>query len=407
MPILALLITLLSACASNQHATSAVSATATSASTSRPYPTLTPAPPTRTFQQAWGNVPITRLATTLPNNEFFLFENAATPDDQWLVGEITSRAYDSGAAFTPSVALYNIATRRIWRIHTLQSAKSGIAGATVDGDWLAWGENCDMSPGPWSLNIYNLRTGAFRRIVSGVNTTASWGWVSGPIASDGYLMWSQLPPENQSTPNGYRNITLRLMNLSTDAISTLATATPSFGFSWPWAGWVVQTGSQGDGYVRFKNLVTGQIEPLKTPPEFQSQAPSGLALDGATAVYSYAPRQIFTIPDITNPLVWQEVYDAPQLSESAEFPTLNDRLITWSSSDNAPIPHIFDRKQQALVMLPSDTTEPSGAWTGGSLLVWQDPAPAAQQTPDAQNHLIAPPTLCVVDTRTLAAAPPA
>jgi hypothetical protein len=201
---------------------------------------------------------------------------------------------------------------------------------------------------------------------------------------------------------------LRLMRLDTGAITTVATstiATPTFAFSWPWAGWVIPSDNQGNGSVRFKDLATGQIAPFKTPVEFGSQAPNELQLDGVTAIFGYGGRQLFIVPDVTQPSVSQEIYDS-QSDGGVEFATMSDRLISWQSSDSLAQPYLFDRSQHALVTMPTDTTPVSLAWTGGPLLVWQDPVSAAQAVADQRNQLISLYTLCVVDTGALPATPP-
>src|SRR5579859_2121715 len=109
--LLSLLATLLTGCAS---ATSVRRApTATSAPTYAPYPTPTPPPPTLSLRQAWGNVHITRLPISLPNNEMFNFVYDMTPDGQWLVGDVQARDLLDNTTVIPYLALYNVSTRQI------------------------------------------------------------------------------------------------------------------------------------------------------------------------------------------------------------------------------------------------------------------------------------------------------
>ena len=77
---------LISGCASTPTVTRAP--TMTPAATYLPFPTPTPPPPNRTLEQAWGGVHIAKLPLYLPGSARFFFENAATPDALWLVGEV-------------------------------------------------------------------------------------------------------------------------------------------------------------------------------------------------------------------------------------------------------------------------------------------------------------------------------
>ena len=64
-----------------------------------------------------------------------------------------------------------------------------------------------MSPGAWSLNVYNLRTGAFQRVVSGVSSETVYGWTSAPVLSHDTLIWSQMTPFKGNGPEeGYKHI---------------------------------------------------------------------------------------------------------------------------------------------------------------------------------------------------------
>ncbi len=366
--------------------------TATPAATYLPFPTPTPPPPNRTLEQAWSGVHIAKLPLYLPGSARFFFENAATPDGQWLVGEVAPSS--QSATFMPYVALYNLFNHALRPIHTLQTAKSGVVGASADGDWLAWSESYGMSPGAWSLDVYNLRTGKFQRVVSGVSSETVYGWTSAPVVSHDTLIWSQMTPFKGNGPaEGYKHILVRMLPLDGGAITTLATSANAAALSWPWAGWFAQTDANGGGYFQFKNLATGQTESL-------NQSGNDLALSGESAVFNISSTQIYLAPDVTRAGGAQSVFLAPSGGEADEV-SISPRLIAWFEQGDM-LPQVFDRQQRAYVRLPLGYAVNTFAWTGGNLLVWLQ----ASARPDANGTAITD-TICVVDTQALPVAPPA
>lgn len=392
LALVSLLTLTLSACgAATVRTRASIAPTATS--TPVPYPTSTPPPPTLTLQQAWGNIHVSNLPVAIPGGAQFFFENAATPDGQWLVGGVG--LVNSSPAFTPYIALYNVATHALRRIHDLQSANSSVAGASLNGDWLAWSENCGMAPGPWSLNVYNLRTGVYQQIVSGVTSATASGWASPPVVSQGYVIWSQLPPNTPSSGNDvYKSVEVQLLQLSNGTVTTLATSANGAALAWPWAGWNVVTNSYGGGYIQFKNMESGQMTRFSQPVSY-------LAMAGSAAVLGFSPGQILLAPDVTQPDVTQRVYFAPSGAE-ADQATVSDRLIAWFAQSDSAIPQVYDQRLHAYVILPRGYAPATQAWTDGNLLVWDEAT-----TPPSTTGATTIDTLCVVSVSALPTAPAA
>lgn len=86
-------------------------------STSTPLPSPTPAQGTLDMSAAWGQVTVHRLPSAMGNNQVFVFENAATPDGQWLVGALEPRDFITNTTRPSFAVLYNISTRQIVTMH--------------------------------------------------------------------------------------------------------------------------------------------------------------------------------------------------------------------------------------------------------------------------------------------------
>ena len=118
-----------------------------------------------TLKEAWGNIPILSLPTDIGNNQALVFEQAATPDGQWLVGSIVPRDFEQNATQPSYLALYNIHTRQIERIHALLAPKSQVLGASIDDHWIAWSEADDQPTFfDWTIFLYNRDSGQTREL---------------------------------------------------------------------------------------------------------------------------------------------------------------------------------------------------------------------------------------------------
>lgn len=395
---------LLTGCVATPSATRQATSTASVTPTWTPAATYAPSPRTLSFSQAWGNVRITRLSGRLPGNLNFVFEYDATPDGQWIVGEVEPRDFAENTTFIPYLALYNVSTRQVMRVHSLLNPHSQIGTVATDGNWIVWQEASHQPDFvDWVIEAVNWHTGVFKRLAQ-APTDANGAFYHGPqpqLAVDqGKALWSQttgpIDPNDSSTS---KNEEVLLADLNAGTVTTLATSAFGAALSWPWAAWGVQTDAKGDGYVQFKNFETGQTARL-------NQTPDKLALNGTTAVYSLYANEIDVIPDVSRGTVGRTIFQVT--TPSLQSPVASDRLVTWSQTAGPNIPLVWDRQQNTLVILPTTYTQNYVAWTGGHLLIWLDsPETAAQQQQDGQNNLIPSLDMCIVDTRTLPTSPPA
>ena len=342
------------------------------------------------MKQAWGNDAITTLPMDMGDNLMFVWEFCATPDQQWLLGAV--QQYDPSKPHTQPayLALYNIHTRQVRRIHTMLTLQSQVLGASVDDHWIAWSEADDPTYFDWTLFLYNRDTGQTTEVaaVPKVNGQPVSGPNTPPVISGGHMIWSEsLAPVKQGDAASLQNAVVKLEDLSTGKITTLATGAGLSTMSWPQAAWgVYPTQSGAQGHMEIKNLQTGQ-------DIYFPQQPSTFALDSASVAYDDGDAA-FLVNDITT------YHNNPQqisASTNVEYVTLNSRLVTWRQDTAQPV--VWDRLFNRPVMLPmQNPVAQSEAWAAGSLLVWWQ-----SQDPNSSNPK--PPNLQIVDTSTLPATP--
>ncbi|MEO7002992.1 MAG: hypothetical protein ABI068_14345 [Ktedonobacterales bacterium] len=408
---LSLTLLMLAGCGVTTHAPTGNDPGSTAAAT--PAPTLTPTLAPLTMQQAWGNVAVTTLTTDLDDNRVFIFAEAASPDGQWLVGGDSSR--DFPTIPRPSyLALYNVRTRRVVLIQALQHPNSAIIAASIDAHWLAWTEAPETTGGPpgpndWQMFLYNHQTDTITRRIQSpdgevtqlVNDTALFGATSGPVVSGDAVIWSQPTSPIVSNTDNPNKIAVKIENLTTGVVTTLATGAQNVALSWPWAMWIqiVPNYNPDGGDVTFRNMLTGQTIPLHLT--------GGVALDGVSIAYD-APvlpgignsgAVMNLVPDITRSTQPQQIAAAPSITQPYDAATSNDRLVTWYEND--PQMQVWDRVEKRLVALPLPS-QAGGGWVGGRILLWVTPAPGPEGQPhDGLQPLQTLQTLNLVDTATL------
>lgn len=350
-----------------------------------------------TLADAWGNVAIHRLPTAIDSQHVFVFENAATPDGAWLLGAVEPRNFIDNTTERSVVALYNVATRQLVRIHPLLSPQSQIISASVDDSWVVWSE-ADDQPNffDWTMFAYNRRTGAVRQLAQAVTDGGNPvpGPAPMPTVDQGRVVWGQaIGTVSQATID---NAVVRMEDLTTGQVTTLATAAGSPAYQWPWVIWGQVTGGSG-GFENLKNVQTGQETRLHV------QAAS-LALSGKSLAYNDSGSLSgYLIDDFTSDPTQTKLLLAFRADSGrhVEFLTMSDRLVAWREDGGV---EVWDRTQQAFVQLPISNGA-SDSWVQGHLLVWFDPEPADQQQQEMRNNLLPTPTLDIINTSTLPTAP--
>lgn len=359
-------------------------------STPKTTATITKVLTPTTLQKAWGNVEIRRLPSALADNRVFVFDNAATPDGQWLIGANEPRDFINNTTRLSYIVLYNVADQQMRTIRPLLHPKSQILAASADDRWIVWSE-ADDQPNffDWTLFAYDRQSGQTRQIAQAtqINGQPVQGPSPMPVVDHGQVVWGQAT--GPVSPETLDNAIVRMEDLTTGHVTTPATKAGNPYLAWPWVAWgQLATGS--GGHVVIKNLESGQSL------EIQKQ-PTGLAIVGTSLAYDDT-TSVYLIGDITHGI------DNPQMLATAvneadhlQFVTLNERLVAWTQDS---VTQVWDRAEQRLVSLPV-TNGQSDSWVGGRTLVWLQPESKEQQDQDSRNNLIPTPIFNVLDTTTL------
>ncbi len=400
--VLLLLLLGLTAC-SGSTAQQAAATTTTPATSTPASATLTPTPTPNSgpvdMQTAWGAVTVHQLPSAMGNNQVFVFENAATPDGQWLVGALEPRNFLTNTSQPSYLVLYNISSHQVQTLHALLTPQSQILSVSADDHWIVWSEASDQPNFfDWTLFAYNRQTGQVKQLAQAAQ--ANGQAIPGPYPMPGVdqdtVLWNQVIGPISSTM--LENAVVKVENLATGSVTTLATkAGPPLGLSWPWAMW--SQGTPGvDAAVLFQNLNTNQRITFSGTVGF-------IALSGTSVAYTTSTnKSLFLLEDITrsasNATLITQVGDANYL----QFIAMNNRLIGWTAYSMTP--QVWDRAQHRLVNLPITNPESEpGTWVGGHLLVWADSESPTQQDQDMKDGLTPTPTYDIIDTDMLPTSP--
>ena len=240
---------------------------------------------------------------------------------------------------------------------------------------------------------YNRHTGQVERLgqaVKGANGQAVPGPFSGPVVDHDHVIWSQVIGPATSQQDTSKDV-VRLEDLTTGQVTTLASGAVYANLSWPWAVWA-QEGANSAGWIEFRNLLTGKTTRLDDKPSY-------LALAGTSVAYIDNNSTLYQIDDVTqgtsNP---QMLWSAPP-NEYLDFVTMNDRLIGWNQNSAAMV---YDRQLRRFVTLPLVYSQISASIVIGRTLIWGDGVPASQQQQESQIcHGEQAGILNVVDTSAL------
>jgi hypothetical protein len=349
----------LAGCASSNsgrtaHATPTASPPVPTATAFCPY-----CSPPLTLAQAWGHPTIRRLPSALPDNRVFVFENAVIPDNQWLIGTDEPRDFLTNAGRRASyLSLYNVGTGQLLRLRALLHLASQVLAASADDHWIMWSEVADQPNFfDWTLFAYNRQSGQVHQLAQAV--TAIGQAVPGPsplpVVNVGRAIWGEaMRPVG---PDTLDNAVVRLEDLASGQVTTLATGAGNPDLAWPWALWdqfdlsngtATSTTGQTPSYVVIKNLSTGQTERLADQPATIVIDGTSVAWDDITSTQQSSSSDVSLIDDIT-----QGTNAYTQLvsgSDTFQYVTLNTRLVAWTAFSAT---EVYDRRA-AVGHAPSD-----------------------------------------------------
>jgi hypothetical protein len=367
-------------------------------------PTATMSPPTPTpltvnltplsMQQAWGNIKMSQFSLDMGDRYFSPTGsefNGITDDGQvcgstWLM---RSQSVNLSKVIE-SVGLMDLHTGHIALFATMPAGYYQVA-CTVTGSWVIWtqtpGSNVASAAAHWVIKAFNRQTGDIRQLDQGHGPSGQQPYTSiqpQPYASNGRVVWTTY---SQDTPGKTQS---EIYTFATGKKTVLAPLTGGPRISWPWVSW-------GDGdasAVVFENLETGQQ--VRLP---MSYAPTTVAFAGTSYVYTNSDySQVTLVPSILAQPITSYVVEDKQADggDFNEFPTLNDRLVTWQGPN---VWLVFDRKLQRPVKIAIGVNGLNGFVSSHYLVA----TPALTQADwDAQSHgLPYNAVMLVIDTNTL------
>jgi hypothetical protein len=387
---LACLLTLLG-CTSQQVPTTSV---ATRTPTPAPTSTLPPLDyPPLTVAQAWGSGHISKFPVTFGNQDFNAGGNYGEntiSDDGQMCGDIESAIATTDPAKilqqVESVALMNLHTGVVTTIRTFPPGWQ-VLSCALTGPWLIWqqayGATYESFQMTWKIMALNLQTQELRQLDQSLlpnGQPAPPVILPYPSASNSTVVWTTFA-DNQADTEAVR------YDLATGQKTVLARNARFPIISWPWVAW-------GDGTkqgIEFENLETQQ-------QVFLDQRPSGSALDGTSFVEADGMYSTITLyPSITpDQIGTSEEVGQGINGDFVQFPTLNDRLVTWDSNYSL---FAFDRKLQRLVQISGIFGNPQ-PYISSHFMVWRQFASQANMNAFSQGG-IGQFILYVIDTNTL------
>jgi hypothetical protein len=360
-------------------------------------PVAQPDPPQHLdLAAAWGAPPIQRLPTQIDEGHRFVFGDEVTADGKWLVGSIEPRLIFAATNETPVIALYNIETREILRLHASRTPRSQLLGAASDGDWIVWSEATDvLRNGDWTMYAYNVATKQITQLAQAdrLNGEAIAGVMPYPTMDHGLIVWAQ---ETASSPTVQPRSVVRALDITTGATATLgAGMDPSI--SWPWVAWRDESGRDtvrsdvpvASDTLNVQNVQTQEILRMHGSAE-------SLTLDGhALAVCQTGSLAV--VNDLTKGLSPSTTILNVSAPNHLQDVTMNARLIGWTQVGPA---EVWDRLLRVFVELPIRNGQ-SATWVHGNTLVWLDPEPPEAQRDDVEKNLYPTPDIKVIDVTML------
>jgi hypothetical protein len=362
-------------------------------------PVAQPDPPRRLdLAVAWGAPLIHRLPTQVDEGHRFVFGDAVTTGGKWLVGSIEPRLIFAATNETPVIALYNIETREILRLHATHTPRSQLLGAASDGDWVVWSEATDvLRNADWTMYAYNIATKQITQLAQAdrLNGEAIAGTMPYPTMNHGLVVWAH---ETANSPADQPRSVVRTLDITSGVTTALGEGIdPSI--SWPWVAWRNESGRdkvRANVPVSSDTLNARNVE-TKQSLRIRGSAES-LTLDGRTLAICQ-PLSLDVVNDLTRGLGASTTVLNVNAPNHLQAVTMNARLIGWMQVGPA---EVWDRLLRVFVILPIRNGQ-SATWVHGNTLIWLDPEPPEAQRDDVEKNLYPTPDINVIDVTTLPA----
>ena len=377
-------------------ATASVLTPSTSLNTLGPTLDTTPAStlPDIDIETAWGkNLPIYDVSTVMPDKTHTFTFITATPDAKFMFGEIASPKFGIEAQ---KVILLNVTTQEITVLQQFSDPMSQVLGGAADANWIVWAVAAQQ-PGlsDWILYSYNRQT---QKVVSFAKapTAADGSFLPSPFIlptlDHGIVVWNEAGTDPSGT---VRNPTVvKSFDLNTGQQKVLATNGHGPVIAWPNVAWV-------QGLNTLSTVKPGAFNASLVVENLETSAQKTLPFINTPSYFDICGESIIWVDETQLSLYLSDFAGTkPQLivhtddpSDYIQFPTINERLITWVSYKTN---QVWDRVQKRVVTL-SDISSfvQLGSWESnnmahGNAFVWftingNSPASVDKFTPSSNR----------------------
>lgn len=257
-----------------------------------------------------------------------------------LIGSIQPASFGTEAH---KLALLEVATLKKTVIHQLPNPESQVIGVTVDEKWIIWSEASRQPDfGDWTLYAYNRSNGTIKTVATaptGADGQPLAGAFLLPKVDQDTVVWPEAQP-------GTPNIAIKSVNLVTGQSTTLTKAGLAPAISWPNVAWIEPTNEPSKqvvgaskGVITVQNLETGLKKTLLNP-----DTPLFFSIYKNSIVWVSGKGQELILTDLAE--TKQQIIATTSSSDTFQFPTMNDKLVAWSSYEKFGV---WDRQQQKLI----------------------------------------------------------
>ncbi len=333
------------------------------------------------INQAWGaNLPIALIPALVDATHQFLLMTI-TPDARYLVGSVVTRKQDELGGTEPGkVVLMDVQTHKITELRMFPHNDTQMVAAAADDEWVVWAESAQEPNffANWVIYSYNRKSQLIKQIAEAPRDKNGVALAGGPLilpkVDHGIAVWSQIPPEGADKIHSLVMST----NLATGETSTITDLGLQPTISWPYVAWegptntiTQSTAERPDTNIYVLDLQTGVTQPVKS-----TRNPSGFSLYKDSVVWITAQGDQINLTDVNDSksqVIAQVHTTEADVAEgdTLQFPTINDRLITWISYRRIAV---WDRARQQIVNVTPVDNQQRNSFVNGNGYVWQSGA---------------------------------
>lgn len=310
-------------------------------------------PSLSSVQQTPGVSPSQITYHSLSNNQVTFFPGGAynqntITDDDVICGRMVTEG-SSGNQVATAVGLISIKTGEVSSLQALPS-QYYLGSCSVTGDWIIWTQYRDTPTMQWQLKAINRKTKQILILDTSQENQPSQ-FKPTPSSDHGIVVWASINDAGKTVVMSY--------DFATNVRSLLKENGSMPLISWPWISW----GDIDEHGIVFKNMTTQEMDVLHSPPITTS------ALNNGAFVVSNADYSSISLyPSIGKEMdTGAEVVGTASSGDFVDFPTVNNRLVTWGSNHSL---FLFDRKSHTKMMVLNNLNGNPSPFISSHYMVW-------------------------------------